>query len=140
MKNKKKEEQKNQYIEGSKRKRVQQSRKRAIKSQTLDPSQYGLKGIMAYWREKRRIPRAESRLDAILASISMVFGIILVVSIIFFFMGRWKFAKFSVILSFCGILIIAAIDSWNRKRLYSYLAIGGCIIAVLLIGWMIVFL
>ena len=113
------------------RKRVKQTIKRSVPVRNLDNTRYVKKGPT--WIERRAFPRAESTLDAVLSAISVFLGLVSAAGFFIFFMGSWPGAPKLILACWVGILAIGAFDSWNRKRIVSYLMILGALILVFLI-------
>ncbi len=107
------------------RKRVKQIRKRGIEDRSFEYVKADRLHREPIGLKMRAIPRAENRRDAVLAGIAVAFGLLCLLFVFLFFSGAWPPAGYGILLSFAGILIIAALDSWQRRRLYAWLAIAG---------------
>ncbi len=117
-----------QENETNNRKRVKQIRKRGLEDRSFEYVKADRLHREPIGLKMRAIPRAESRLDAILASVSVALGFLCLVFVFLFFSGVWPHAGYCILASFAGICIVAAIDSWPRKRLHAWFAIAGAVI------------
>ena len=102
--------------ENNNRKRVKQIRKRGIEDRSFEYVKADRLRREPSGLKMRAIPRAESRLDAILAAVAIALGFLCVGSLFLFFSGVWPPAGFIVLASFAGILLVGAIDFLSRHR------------------------
>lgn len=119
----------NQKIDGSDRIRVKQTRKSALDDRSMKYVQEQKKRTP--WIERRSMPRAENKLDAILAVAAVLLGILCVVCVFLFFTGLWSKAGSAFFICIGGIALIGAGDNYVHSRnALIYLVIAAIAIGV----------
>lgn len=105
--------------------RVKQTRKSALDDTSMKYVQAQKKRTP--WIERRSMPRAENKLDAILAVSAVLLGILCVVCVFLFFTGLWSKAGSAFFICIGGIALIGAGDNYIHSRNALIYLIGAAI-------------